>query len=147
MRKSTKRTLLVLILTPPSPELDQAQPVPEPLLPEGGALPGRAGQGQLLARGLSLRGQAGGAGLPQAAAEGRGLFQDAVRTALLQVRSLPVASEACAADWTRFNPLSPSALSASVPGSHLTGQNKVSSCLGQFCAVGGPGRRSSAAAV
>jgi len=67
------------------PEFYPTQPVSEPLLPESGALPGRAGEGQLLAGGLGLGEQACGAGLPEEAAEGRGLFPDAVRTALFQV--------------------------------------------------------------
>ena len=76
-----------------SPEFHPTQPVSEPLLPEGGALPGRAGQRQLLAGGLGLREQAGGAGLQEEAAERRGLFPHALRTPLLQVgrqgRGLP----------------------------------------------------------
>lgn len=80
---------LCLTLRPPFPELHQTQPVAEPLLPESGPLPGRAGQRELLARGFGLRGQTGGAGLQEAAAAGRGLLQDAVRASVFQVSSLP----------------------------------------------------------
>lgn len=72
-----------------SPELHQTQPVPEPLLPESGPIPGRAGQRELLARGFRLRGQTGGTGVQEAAAARRRLLQDAVRTSVLQVSSLP----------------------------------------------------------
>ena len=53
------------------PELDPTQPVAEPEFRQGGARPGAAGQGQLLARGAPVRGAAGGAGLLQEAAPRR----------------------------------------------------------------------------
>lgn len=63
-------------------ELNQTQPVSQPLLPESSPLSRRAGEGELLACGLCIREQAGGTGLQEETAARGGLFQDAVWTAV-----------------------------------------------------------------
>lgn len=69
-----------------SAEFDPPQPLSEPLLHQSAAFPGGAGQGLLLAGGPRVGEQAGGAGLPEAAAARRALLQDPPRAALVQVR-------------------------------------------------------------
>ena len=68
------------------PELHPPQPVPEPLLHQGGPLPGGAGQGLLLEDRPVLREQADRAGLQETQAPGGALLQDPARAPLLQVQ-------------------------------------------------------------
>ncbi|CAG02231.1 unnamed protein product, partial [Tetraodon nigroviridis] len=67
-------------------ELHPPQPVAEPLLHQGGAFAGGAGQRLLLEDRPGVRGQAHRAGLQEAAAAGRPLLPDPPRTPVLQER-------------------------------------------------------------
>ena len=66
-------------------EFDPTQPVVEPVLREGSAVTGGAGEGVVLAYRPGERGQAHRAGVPEAAATGRSLLQNAVRRFVYQV--------------------------------------------------------------
>lgn len=66
-------------------EFHTTQLVAEPVLREGAAVPGGAGQGLVLAHRPGVREQADGAGVPTAAPTRRPLLQNAVRRSLHQV--------------------------------------------------------------
>lgn len=74
-------------------ELHQTQPVAQPLLSESGPLSRRAWKRELLASGFCFWEQTGGTSFQETAAARGGLFQDAVRTPLLQVSGLPASSK------------------------------------------------------
>lgn len=73
-------------------ELHQTQPLAQPLLSESGPLSRRAWKRELLASGFCFWEQTGGTSFQEKAAARGGLFQDAVRTPLLQVSGLPASS-------------------------------------------------------
>lgn len=77
-------------------EFHPPQPLSEPLLHQGPSLPGGAREGVLLADRPRLRGQARGAGVPEAEAAGRLLLPHPLRAAVIQVSPRPAAPGAVA---------------------------------------------------
>lgn len=73
-------------------EFHQTQPLAQPLLSESGPLSRRAWKGELLASGFCFWEQTGGTSFQEKAAARGGLFQDTIRTPLLQVSGLPASS-------------------------------------------------------